>query len=132
MNEYEKAIKQIEDYGLDNLDELISSNSLIESCDLHNKLYNEDYFIIYTYNAEKFLEEYGTFVAIRLVQGYEKDNFGEVNTDLSSPEKVANMVAYIEGEKFLNKSKHLMSNFDKKLNEDDLKIIKVELKKERI
>ena len=31
------------------------------------------------------------------VQEYEQDNFGEVHTDFSSPESVANMWAYVQG-----------------------------------
>ena len=34
---------------------------------------------------------------------YEEDNFGEVNTDLSSEESVVNMYTYIVGEHLLNK-----------------------------
>ena len=39
----------------------------------------------------------GAFGAIQLVQAYEQDNFGEVNTDLTDPCKVADMVDYIRG-----------------------------------
>lgn len=37
-----------------------------------------------------------------MIQTYEKENFGEVFTDLSSSEAVVNMVAYIIGEEFLH------------------------------
>ena len=33
---------------------------------------------------------------------YENDNFGEVNTDFSDPEKVVNMYVYIIGEYIVN------------------------------
>ena len=66
--------------------------------DLHNETFNTDYYIIGTYEAEKALEQYGVFEAIRKIQEYENDNFGEVLTDLSDPEKVANMLYYIIGE----------------------------------
>ena len=39
----------------------------------------------------------GAFAAIQLVQAYEQDNFGEINTDLTDPCKVADMVDYIRG-----------------------------------
>ena len=39
----------------------------------------------------------GTFAAIQLVKAYEQDNFGEINTDLTDPCKVADMVDYIRG-----------------------------------
>lgn len=70
-------------------------------CDLHHEVFNTDYYIIGTYEAKKALEEYGVFDAIEKVQTYEKDNFGEVYTDLSDPEKVVNMLFYIIGEEVL-------------------------------
>ena len=70
-------------------------------CDLHNEVFNTDYYIIGTYEAKKALEEYGVFDAIEKVQAYEKDNFGEIYTDLSNPEKLVNMLYYIIGEEVL-------------------------------
>lgn len=70
-------------------------------CDMHNEVFNSDYYIIGTYEAKKALEEYGVFNAIEKVQEYEKDNFGEVNTDLSNPEKLINMLYYIIGEEVI-------------------------------
>ena len=70
-------------------------------CDLHNEIFNTSYYIIGTYEAKKALEEYGVFDAIEKVQEYEKDNFGEITTDLSNPEKLANMLYYIIGEEVL-------------------------------
>ncbi len=70
-------------------------------CDLHNEVFNTSYYIIGTYEAKKALEEYGVFDAIEKVQTYEKDNFGEVYTDLSDPEKVVNMLFYIISEEVL-------------------------------
>lgn len=65
--------------------------------DLHNEAFNTNYYIVGTYEAEQALEQYGTFEAIRKIQEYENDNFGEVLTDLSDPEKIANMLYYIVG-----------------------------------
>jgi hypothetical protein len=70
-------------------------------CDLHHEVFNTDYYIIGRYEAKKALEEYGVFDAIEKVQTYEKDNFGEVYTDLSDPEKLINMLYYIIGEEVL-------------------------------
>lgn len=70
-------------------------------CDLHNDVFNTDYYIIGRYRAEKELEAYGVFEAIRLVQYYEMEFFGEVYTDLSEPEKLINMVYYIIGEEVI-------------------------------
>jgi hypothetical protein len=70
-------------------------------CDLHNEVFNTDYYIIGTYEAKEALREYDVFQAIELVQGYENDNFGEVYTDISNPEKLINMVYYIIGDEFI-------------------------------
>ena len=70
-------------------------------CDLHNEVFNTDYYIIGTYQAKEILKEYDVFEAVELVQNYEKDNFGEVYTDLSNPEKLINMVYYIIGDEVI-------------------------------
>jgi hypothetical protein len=46
----------------------------------------------------------GSFVfdIINTIKTYEEENFGEVTTDLSSPEKLVNMYAYIVGEQVVN------------------------------
>ena len=70
-------------------------------CDLHNEVFNTDYYIIGTYEAKEALDEYDVWDAIEKVQTYEKDNFGELFTDLSNPEKLVNMLFYIIGEEVL-------------------------------
>ena len=70
-------------------------------CDLHNKVFNEDWYIIGTYKAKEALREYDVFEAIELVQNYEEDNFGEVHTDLSRPEELISMVWYIVGDEVI-------------------------------
>lgn len=70
-------------------------------CDLHNEVFNTDYYIIGTYEAKEALREYDVFDAIDLVQTYEKDNFGEVYTELSNPENLINMVYYIIGDEVI-------------------------------
>jgi hypothetical protein len=70
-------------------------------CDLHHEVFNTDYYIIGTYRAKEALKEYDVFEAIEKVQTYEKDNFGEIYTDISDPEKLINMLYYIIGEEVL-------------------------------
>ena len=65
--------------------------------DIHYHAFNTDYYIIGTYNAKLWLGDYA-FDVIGTIKEYEIDNFGEVYTDLSDPEKVVNMYAYIIGE----------------------------------
>lgn len=69
--------------------------------DLHDEVFNADYYIIGTYKAEQALEQYGVFEAIRKIQEYEMDDFGEVYTDFTNPEKVASMLWYILGDEVL-------------------------------
>lgn len=70
--------------------------------DLHHVTFNEGYYIIGTHEAKEALEQYGVFNAIEEIQQYEKDNFGEILTDLSEPEKIANMLWYITGGNVVN------------------------------
>lgn len=70
-------------------------------CDLHNEVFNTDYYIIGTYQAKEALKEYDVFEAIELVQTYEKEQIGEIYTDLSDPEKLINMVYYIVGDEII-------------------------------
>jgi len=111
--------------GIDNLVN-VSADTTTGS-DLHNKLYNEDYFVIGYYNAEQLLNDYGTFKAIHKVQDYELEQFGECLTDLSDSEKVCNMLAYIEGEEFLRNCDTLEKNWDNVLTQKMINKIKKEL-----
>jgi hypothetical protein len=69
--------------------------------DIHHHAFNEDYYIIGTYQAEQWLGD-KVFDVIESIREYEEDNFGEVNTDFSDPEKVVNMYVYIVGEQVVN------------------------------
>jgi len=112
------------DHALSNLEDLCGLDN--DGADLHHHLFNEDYFIIGHYQAQQFLGDQA-FRAIEYVQDYEKDNFGEVSTEITD-EKIANMFAYIAGEEILQRSKHLERCWDKPLNENSLKIIAMEIK----
>tara|TARA_R100001079_G_scaffold75150_1_gene40215 strand:- start:678 stop:1010 length:333 start_codon:yes stop_codon:yes gene_type:complete len=65
--------------------------------ELHHEAFNMDYYIIGTYQATQWLGD-RAFEIINIIKEYEQSNFGEVNTDLSDPERVVNMYAYIVGE----------------------------------
>lgn len=69
-------------------------------CDLHNEVINT-YYIIGTSQAKEALKEYDVFEAIKKIIKYEKDNYGEIYTDLSDPEKLVNMLYYIISEEVL-------------------------------
>ena len=66
--------EEIRDYTLDGLDGLYGTTPY--GCDIHHEIFNTDYFIIGTKEAEKWLEEnVGVFEAIRQVTEYEKFHF---------------------------------------------------------
>lgn len=69
--------------------------------DLHHEVFNTDYYIIGTSEAEKALEEYGVFNAIRKVREYEESQFGKLTTPIEDSEKLSNMLFYIIGEEVL-------------------------------
>ena len=97
-------------------------------CDLHNEIFNSDYYIIGRYQAEQWLVKHiGIFNAIDEIKEYEEGNFGEVNTDLSEAEKVVNMLVYIIGEEILGESETLRDNWDSRLSDEDIEAIINEL-----
>ena len=70
-------------------------------CDLHNEVFNTDWYVIGRHYAKEALREYDVFEAIELVQTYEMEQFGEVLTELHEPEKLINMVYYIIGDEVI-------------------------------
>ena len=86
-------------------------------CDLHNEVFNTDYYIIGTYQAKEALKQYDVFEAIEAVQDYEKSNFGEVYTDLSDPEKLVNMLYYIIGDEVIGEMNEI-ELFNEKWNDE--------------
>lgn len=89
-------------------------------CDLHNFLFNEEQAFYYHNTAEDACERVGVFSAIRLVQKYEEDQFGESNTEIE-PCKIANMLVYIYGEYLLQDSDAVdEEQWDRELTAEDL------------
>lgn len=82
-----EALEDIRNFIIDNYE----SYNYYE--DLHHNVFNFGY-----YGGLEALEEYGVFKAIGEVQQYEMENFGEVFTDLSSPDSISDMLWYIIGE----------------------------------
>lgn len=87
-------------------------------CDLHNYCFNEDYHFVNNCGAAKELEKIGVFDVIGTIVEYEKDNFGEVNTDLTSPVSVGNMLWYIVGEDVITDMFSDCSLWDEVWNEE--------------
>lgn len=128
----DKTTQAIIQHGIDGIQDMIENGERVDAADLHNRLYNEDYYIIGTYQAKQELEAYdgGTFAAIERVKDYEQSNFGDMTTEID-PEKIVNMLAYIIGEEALNESSTLQHEWDNgELSEDDLIAIKKELEEQ--
>lgn len=95
-------------------------------CELHNEVFNTDWYIIGTFSAKEVLREYDVFDAIELVMEYEKNNFGEVTTELHDPEKLINMVYYIIGDEVIgemNDIEEFEDNWNEKASEENNKTI---------
>ena len=69
--------------------------------DLHHHAFNTDYYIIGTERAINWMGSY-CWDIMRFVKSYELDNFGELTTDVTDPERLVNMYAYIIGEEIVS------------------------------
>lgn len=98
---YNRKYNDMRDEAIDAIIEALEDGYSGYYCDLHNEVFNTDYYIVGNHEAKEALREYDVFEAIELVQNYEKEQFGEVNTDLSNPEKLINMVYYIIGDEVI-------------------------------
>ena len=103
MTIYEKR-QEIIDFAKERIQEIYDYSpekvTLDNIYDLHHEIFNTDYYIIGHYQAKQWLGT-NAFDCIGDIQEYENNNFGEVTTDLSEPERVVNMWVYIIGEEIL-------------------------------
>ena len=132
--------KSVYDEAIDGIHDIVrwlNKGESIDRDDLHNRLFNEDYFIIGIHQANEALKGYdgdasrysGAFGAIDRVREYEIDNFGEFTTAIE-PEAIVNMLAYIIGEEVLAESETYNTS-DSELTIDQLNKIKAELESAR-
>ena len=122
-----QAAKELAEHAILRIEEL--ANDGIDICDLHNELFNTDYWIVGYWAAEQWLIKCGgVFLCIGRVKDYEESEFGSVNTNLSSSEAVSNMIAYIEGHEVLNQSTTYYMGLDDELTHEDALLIIEELK----
>jgi hypothetical protein len=117
--------EEIKQHAIERLTELKDSN--IYGYDLHNEIFNTDYYIIGRYKAQQWLGE-DVFKAINTIKDYEMDNFGQVTTDFSEPEKVVNMYVYIIGEELLNQCDTVNKYWNEITTSNDIEAIINELK----
>ena len=103
MSIYEKR-QEIIDFTKDRIQEIYDYDqdkvTLDNIYDLHHEIFNTDYYIIGRYQAKEWLGS-DAFDCIYDIQEYENNNFGQVTTDLSEPERVVNMWVYVVGEEIL-------------------------------
>jgi hypothetical protein len=129
----DEQLDSVRKHAVDHIDDLLARSPYedidIEACDLHHLIFNEDYFMVGTWNAKQWLGDQA-FEAIEKIKEYEQDNFGEVTTDFSDAEKVANMLAYVLGEEVLNESKTLQDSWNETLDRNALDSIRCELAKD--
>ena len=97
-------LREIKQKLLDYLeDNDLTLSQALEDDDLHNKVYNEDYFIIGYYNAEQWLIKDGrnyTFQVLEYVQQQEEYNFGTIEK-ITDAERLVNLYAYWLGEEII-------------------------------
>ena len=85
-------------------------------CDLFNEVFNMDYYVTGTTEAKNILGD-DVFDAIGRIYTYEKDNFGEIYTDLSDSIKIVNMLFYIIGTEIMYNNGEFSKILDEHCNE---------------
>ena len=131
MQELQNQKKAILEYAIEQLDSEVGLDAYIE--DLHHYLFNQDYFIIGTYKASKFIgEDLGDI--LRVCIDFEKDMgiFDEsFYMTILEPETIVNKLAYCIGYEILNNSRiyQLLCSFNsyEYLTKFHLDLIKKEL-----
>jgi hypothetical protein len=104
-------------HSIESLQEILSYDANFDLDDLHNVLFNADYYIIGYWDASQWLKKhaYDPFGAIADVIEFEQNTIGEINLkagDINS-EKIVNLLAYFLGYE-------LLSEFDTSASGADL------------
>lgn len=91
----------------------------VSTVDMHHTVYNQSETYVYTADAERDLEQIGTFSAIQTVMAYEQDNFGQTAPaeKYGNPAWVADMVVYILGEALIS---HVFGDDEDYQNDSDI------------
>lgn len=120
-----KMFKEVENTLIDGIDNLIGAGHKVYACGLHNELFNSYANFIYYTEAKATAAEIDIWECIGVVQRYEKEHFGDVNTDLSDACDVANMVLYIMGSELIHKiydgTVYFKDKWNDELTDEDLK-----------
>ena len=91
--------------------------------DLHDEVFNTDYYVESEYVAKDILGDYA-FEAIGKVCDYEKSIFGTITTDLSCAASVANMLYYIIGEEVMTEIDNYYDDVDEETRKELIKKLK--------
>jgi hypothetical protein len=117
----------------DFLDHIVDNMGYFEGQDfddLHHFLFNEDYYIIGYYQAEKWIKDndLNTFDLIKYCQEQEENNFGQISTTFDNAEKLVNHYAYWRGQELLWKVQAIWDFTGQTITEELIKEVKEELK----
>ncbi len=128
MNTQTQLNKELLQHTIDSVQDYKGAD--IYASDLHNEIFNTDYYICGRYQAAQWLSalDGGVFAAIGEIKEYEESHFGKLTTDISDAEKVVNMYVYIKGGDILSQSETLQSKLDDKLTVEEYTAIINELK----
>jgi hypothetical protein len=89
--------EEIREYGLSCLVDLqLDENELRDVSEVHNQLFNMDYYIIGYYEADQWLKSHnvGVFEGIEFCKNKEEEHYGEVHTDYKDSEGLVNHLVY--------------------------------------
>lgn len=124
MKTYEQTYKELEEEVKSVIEAEIENyeGNTLES--FHQDQFNSEYYIIGTYQAKEWLTKMGVFNCIDIVQEWERNVFGELQSDVSNPEKLASLVMYSVGELFITTMcDDLDIDYSEELTADDIKDI---------
>ena len=100
---------ELQEYITEELQNISIDNMISKGQDvheLHQELFNQDYYLIGYYNCNEWLKKHNIniFEGIEFVQEWEKENFGECK-QYTNAEQLVNMITYIIGEEILQNAK---------------------------
>ena len=122
MSGYSRKIRNL---IKDEIKDMIMDYEDVYGSDLAYEMYNNDYYIIGTYEAKQFLKEYFDDMLECLEQYGEE--VGETYPDITNSEKLATLLALSVAQDVLCESKTLDEYWDCRLTEENLEAIKEEL-----
>ena len=123
----EHNLENMKAEALENIKECLQDGYNGTYSELHNEVFNTDYYVIGTELARDILNEFDVFYAIGIVMEYEKEEFGEILTEMNDPEKLLNMLFYVIGDKVMLDIESISDHWDEKANDATNEIIIAEI-----